>query len=335
MRLFDAHLDLAYLAENGRDLTRAPEEAGGPHPPAAVTFGELRVGGVEACLATIFTEAGGADAVAYPPGDAPAAHLAGERQLERYHAWTQQGWMRPLGTRGGRAGGLRMGLLMEGADPIRRPEELPWWAGRGVICIGMAWARGSRYATGNSRESGGRGAGLSDLGRELVVGIDRLGLVHDASHLSDGALQGLLSLSQGRVIASHSNCRALAEPPGGSPRAQRHLTDATIREIARRGGVIGLNLYAPFVRPRLGEKERPTIEEALDHVEHICALLGHRRAVGLGSDLDGGFGAERLPAGINSARDLPKLGEALRTRGWSDADIHAFAWGNWARFWGL
>ncbi|MEX2219630.1 MAG: membrane dipeptidase [Phycisphaerales bacterium] len=338
-RLFDAHLDLAYLAENGRDLSRDRGECGGPHPPAAVTFPALRAGGVRACLATIFTEAGGDDAVAYPPGDGELAHAAGLRQLRRYERWGGEGGaggaglVRGLHSTGD--GALRVGILMECADPIRTAGEVEWWAGRGVIAVGMAWARGSRYATGNAPESGESGVGLTDAGRDLVREMDRRGVAHDVSHLSDRALEDLLSLTGGRVMASHSNCRALLGG-GGDPRLlPRHLSDEMIREIARRGGVIGLNLYARFLRAGLSETERPTLDDAVAHVERVCELVGHRRAVGLGSDLDGGFSAERLPVGIDSAADLPRLLGALAERGWPPDDVAGFAWGNWARFWGL
>lgn len=330
-RLFDAHLDLAYLAENGRDLSRALDPDAGPHPPASVTFPELTAGGVAACLGTIFTEAGGADAVAYPVGDAEAAHAAGVRQLERYQQWDGDGLIR-LSHRPGteRPGPLIVGILMECADPIRTPDEFDWWADRGVIAVGMAWAQGSRYATGNSPDSHASGVGLTDLGRELVRRIDARRLVHDASHLSDRALDDLLALSPGRVMASHSNCRALLTVTDEPRLLPRHLTDDQIREITHRGGVIGLNLYSKFLNG--SPTCIATLDDAVAHVERICSVAGHRRAVGLGSDLDGGFSAARLPEGIRTARDLPRLADALRARGWPEPDTAAFAFGNWARF---
>lgn len=354
LRWFDAHLDLAYLAENGRDMARPPGRSGGPHPPAAVTLPSLAEGGVAACLGTIFTEAGGNDAVAYPPGDAPAAYAAGVRQLEHYRRWAEAGRVRPQVVRmsererppagdadpaspGSRpltaetpSSPVWLGILVECADPIRTPDELPWWAGQGVVAIGMAWARGSRYAAGNAAPAATGERGLTPLGRELARRMDALGIVHDLSHLSQAAADELLALTPRPVVATHSNCRELLDG-----RNERHLADETIREIGRRGGVIGLNLYAPFLRHGLAESQRPTIDDAVRHVEHVAALMGHRRGVGLGSDMDGGFSAERLPAGIDRPADLERLADALSDRGWSDADIAGFAWSNWARFFGL
>ncbi|MCC6283996.1 MAG: dipeptidase [Phycisphaerales bacterium] len=358
MTWFDAHLDLAYLAELGRDLHAPVESCRGSLLPAAVTLPELREARVGALLGTIFTEgmtpeafrAAQSPAYAYCFGDALGAWKAGQRQLRLYQAWREAGLiaiMPPRGVPGAPCAESRppagvpapaarpfaeppitLGILMECADPIESPEQADEWAEAGVIAVGMAWAVQGRYAGGNTTTSG-----LTDLGRALVERLDGLGVVHDASHLSDQSLADLFSATPRPVIASHSNCRALV---GG--RNQRHLTDEAVAEIARRGGVIGLNLLKDFIRPgyeRGNPRSRPSIAMTIDHVEHVCAIAGHRRGVGLGSDFDGGITAHDLPEGMTRARDLHLLAEELRRRGWSDDDVHGFAWANWARFWGL
>lgn len=329
-RWFDAHLDLAYLARRGRQMHHEdPARAGGPDAPGAVTLPALREGQVRAALGTIFLEPGGADECSYPPGDAEAAHRLALEQLAVYEGWFAEGHAAPLSSSPPlghtAATPLFLGILIEGADCIRTPEEVAWWKSRGVVAIGLAWARQSRYAGGNTTTTG-----LTDLGRAIIPEIDRAGLVHDCSHLSDRALAELLDLARGPVMASHSNCRAIIGTDN-----QRHLTDEAIRRLAARGAVIGLNLFSKFLIPGgLGDR-RATIDEALAHVEHLCGLVGHTRAVGLGSDMDGGLSREALPEGINRPRDLERLADGLARRGWSDADIDAFAWGNWARFWRL
>lgn len=323
MRWFDAHLDLACLGLCGRSMELDSSHAGGPWLPAGLTLASLRDGGVGACLGTIFTEVDGTDApVAYPAGDAHAAHDAGVRQLETYESWASRGW---IDLRAPGQTPLRLIILMEGADPIRDASEMGWWAARGVGVVGMAWARGTRYAGGNTETRG-----LTPEGRALAAEIDRLGLVHDLSHLSDAACDELLACARGRMIASHSNCRALL---GGTN--QRHLGDATIAAIGKRGGVIGINLFSRFLRDGVDEAGRASIDDVVRHVEHVCAVMGHRGGVGLGSDMDGGFSAARLPKGIDRPADYARLGEALAARGWSDAEVEAFAWGNWARFFGV
>ncbi|GAB4386356.1 MAG: membrane dipeptidase [Phycisphaerales bacterium] len=345
MKWFDGHLDLAYLAECGRDMHAEPEQARGRLRPAAVTLPSLREGDVRGCLGTIFTEAvpeqdapdSETGAFAYAAGDAQAAWVCGMRQLKLYHAWRDAGLIRLLNLRGRNAGiaagdehaPLLLGILMECADPIESPDQLVSWVDGGVIAIGLAWWHRSRYAGGN----GAPGHGLTPIGRELALRMDELGVVHDLSHLSQKATDELLSMTDAAVIASHSNCRSLLETDN-----ERHLSDATIREIGRRGGVVGLNLVRHFIRAGLDRRDpndRPSIAEAINHVEHVVEVMGHRRGVALGSDMDGGITADDLPRGIDRPRDLIRLGEELRNRGWSDAEIDGFAWGNWAAFWGI
>ncbi len=349
-RWFDAHLDLGMLAEKGRDMHAPLDDCRGELQPAAVTLPSLRDGNVRACLGTIFTEAvtdpAAPDAetapLAYPIGDADAAYRAGMRQLKLYQAWAGAGVVDLMPRRGAERATadnapLRLGILVECADPISSPDELDAWADAGVVAIGMAWWHKSRYAAGNGVEAGSDDDGLTDLGRELVARMDQLGIVHDLSHLSQLSTEQLLELTDAPVIASHSNCRRLL---GGrdNEQWQRHLADETIAEIGRRGGVVGLNLVRNFIRTGLDRDDptdRPSIDEAIAHVEHVCEVMGHRRGVGLGSDMDGGITANDLPAGIDTPSDLAKLADALSARGWPDDDVHAFAWGTWARFWGL
>ncbi len=336
-RWFDGHLDLAMLAELGRDLHGPLQTCPSADGPAAVTFPSLAEGRVTHCLATIFTEADGpvSQPIAYPANDAEAANTAGLRQLKRY-----QDWYRPhfyANTPGGASAppdstlAPQFLILIEGADPILEPADLDEWRAEGVAAIGLAWWKPSRYAGGN-----GTDLGLTDLGRALVREMDRLGVVHDASHLSDRAFDDLLAATDQPIIASHSNCRALVGG-GGKGENQRHLRDDQIIEIARRGGVIGLNLFSKFLCLMTpgDDTTRATIADCVAHIEHICRLTGSRAHVGLGSDMDGGFSAARLPEGINRPGDLWKLAAALRARGWSNEDLHAFTFGNWARFWNV
>jgi len=229
-----------------------------------------------------------------------------------------------------------LGILIECADPIRSPDEMAWWAQRGVVAVGMAWWKSSRYAGGN-----GTDGGLTPMGKDLASAMDDLGIVHDLSHLSQRATDELLAATSKPIIASHSNCRSLIDGDN-----QRHLTDETIAEIGRRGGVIGLNLCAPFLM-QSGDAGGPgggvggdngvraTIDDCVRHVEHICAVQGNRNGVGLGSDMDGGFSTDRLPIGITTPSNLDLISDALKERGWTEDDLNGFRFGNWSRFFGL
>lgn len=353
---FDAHLDLAYLAENGRDLHADLRSCRGRYQPASITLPSMVAGGVRNCLATIFTE--GVDprkadeetgAFTYPFGDADAAYRAGMRQLLLYNAWRDAGVIRQMPRKGHgpiepsstesipecplEGGPINLGILVECADPITDPDELEMWVERGVVAIGMAWWHQSRYAGGNGTDHTRSGNGLTDLGRALVERMDQLDVVHDLSHLSQRSVHDLLSMTDRPVIASHSNCRELMGDPN-SLSNQRHQSDETIAEIANRGGVIGINLLSSFLQPGLRDKGRADMEWIVRHIEHICEIAGNTTSVGLGSDMDGGFGADELPEGINTPSDLSHIGEALRNHGWSDTDIAGFTHQNWLRFWG-
>lgn len=315
----DGHLDLAYLYVAGRDFSK-------PVPPGVdgcVSYPDVAEAPLGVALATIFTEANAPD---QPGGyaDAEGAHRAGLAQLRWYQAEEAAGRMRILRTGADLDAAwaddrpdapLAIVILMEGADPIRTVDEAAWWFAEGVRVVGLSWALGSRYSGGNA--SGGP---LTKEGKDLVAAFDALGILHDASHLSDRSLDDLLAATPRRVVATHSNCRVLLEPK------ERHLTDDQIRAIASRDGVIGLNLYAAF----LAVGREATLEDAIANTEHVASLVGRSRCV-LGSDLDGGFGPSKLPSGVKHPRSYRALTDALGARGWSANDLRGFRSDHWLR----
>lgn len=317
----DAHVDLAYLHLGGPEVARELP----PGLPRGISIPALRRGRVRVFLGTIFTELGTeSNAWSYRGhDDVEGAHAAGVRQLEAYEALERAGHLTLVRTAAdldrcaaapdGSAPGVV--LLMEGADPIRSPDEAAWWHARGVRAVGLTWARGSRYAGGNAT-----GGPLTDLGRRLVAALDACGILHDASHLSDAAFEGLCDATPARIVATHSNCRALVAP------SERHLTDAQVRTIADRDGMVGLNLYGKF----LASDRRATLSDAVRHVVHAASIAGRDR-VGLGSDFDGGFAPADCPEGCGRPEELPALAGALRTAGFAEAELSAFAHGNWLR----
>jgi membrane dipeptidase len=320
----DAHLDLAYLHLGGPDVaTELPDPA-----TRGVSLPALARGRVRVFLGTIFTELG-AESAGMPWGyasssDADAAHAAGVRQLEVYEALERAGLAQIVRTAAdldacahaseGSPPGIV--ILMEGADPIRTPDEVAWWHARGVRVVGLTWARGSRYAGGNAAPHGP----LTAMGRDCVQALDACGILHDASHLSDEAFDGLCAATDARIVASHSNSRCHA------PDIQRHLTDAQIAEIARRDGMVGLNLFGKF----LADGRPATLEDAVRHVEHAASIAGRGRT-GLGSDFDGGFAPPECAAGCGRPEELPALADALAGAGWESAELDGFRHANWMR----
>lgn len=317
----DGHLDLAYMALEGRDLC-----APCPDEKSCISFPDLREGGVTLVFGTIFTEPDPEDPSAscgYASDDPDEANQVGLIQLDIYKRLEDAGEIRIVRTKADlkpsdEAGSaIRILLLMEGADPIRSPEEVPIWHARGLRMVGMSWWRGTRYAGGNGNQGP-----LSDIGVAFVHALDEAGMIHDASHLSDNAFDGLLEHARGRIVASHSNCRALM---GGED--QRHLRDDQVKAIGERGGIVGLNLYSKFLVP----EGRAAIQDCVKHVSHITELMGHRRGVALGTDADGGFGPEKLPQDLDHPRKYDNLAMALRNAGWSDDEVDGFTSNNWLR----
>lgn len=314
----DGHLDLAYLAVAGRDLTRpvvSPAEG-------CLSLPALREAGVRVVLGTLYTQKG---SPGQPYGyadsdDLDGAERAGERELEVYEALEASGDVLIVRSRADldlETDRLKVVVLMEGADPIRSPAHARVWFERGVRAVGLAWSAGTRYAGGNARPGP-----LTAAGRELVAALDELGVIHDISHLADAAAEELFATSRGPIVATHSNSRSLL---GDN---QRHLPDAFLRELGRRGAVVGLNLYSDF----LAVGRRATIADAVAHVEHAAAVMGHRRGIALGSDTDGGFAPTLLPEGLDHPVRFGALADALAGAGWSDDDVAGFTHGNWRRF---
>lgn len=159
---------------------------------------------------------------------------------------------------------------------------------------------------------------LKDLGDELARRDVRVTSAPLPTVYGDS--QVLQIILHEYVIATHANSRALL--PGN-----RHLTDAMARAVAAAGGVIGLVFLGTFIRAGwdVGQP-RVALEELAAHARHYAALVGWEH-VGLGTDLDGGFGREKTPAGIERYRDVPRFLELL-----PEKHRAGVAGGNWARW---
>ncbi|MGD8813024.1 MAG: membrane dipeptidase [Anaerolineales bacterium] len=220
---------------------------------------------------------------------------------------------------------LGMVILMEGADGVRNPSELPMWYERGVRIVGPAWM-GTRYA-GGTREPGP----FTSQGWDLLGVMADLGMTLDISHLAEEAVLQALERFPGTIIASHSNPRALL-PNNNLP--DRHLTDEAILRLAERGGVMGIVIGNRFLKDGWRTSDgrgAVTIEDVVDHIDHVCQKVGNAEHVGIGSDLDGGYGLELVPQGLDSVADLRFIGTALRERGFGQEDTDAILGGNWLR----
>jgi len=300
--LVDAHLDLAYNAlVLGRDLT-LPLEAlrqHDPHPDTPLvtlpSLGEARVG---IAFATLFIDP--------REGHLEAWEEALHAQLALYEAWERKGLVRILREREDLLRHLErfpedgvpgLVLLLEGAHPLRSPEDLRPLRERGLRLLSLTWATGNAYAGGNAEPGP-----LREKGRALLGEMEALGVALDLSHLADEALFPALEAYGGPVCATHANARALTPTP-------RHLSDEALLALAQRGGVLGLVPFNAFLDPawKRGMVRLP-LAAFLRHKAHAEAILGPK-GVGLGTDWDGGFGLEALPQGLDRHRDLWALGD--------------------------
>ena len=156
------------------------------------------------------------------------------------------------------------------------------------------------------------GGGLTDMGKEYLYELQRLGMIVDVSHISDEGFWDIIELTQGPVIASHSNSRAVYN-------VSRNLTDDMFSAICSTGGVVGINLYADF----LGQY--PSIDTVCDHILHYLEMDPEGTHIALGGDLDG---CEVLPAGILGIQDYPKLSNRLLQRGLTESMVYNIFWNN-------
>ena len=306
----------------GRCICRAREQKPDEDGIPTVGLPDLRAGGVSPICATIFCQPRYDDKPGYETSD--EAHAAALAQLAWYQSQQSSGTMRIIHRPADfsrQEPETQAILLLEGADPIRDESDLQMFYRAGLRIVGLTWKEGTRYAGGNARPGP-----LTRDGIALVKALDRLGIIHDVSHLADEAFNDLMELTSGPVIASHSNCRSIV--PG-----ERQLSDEIIRAIVSRDGMIGINFYDKFlVPPEQHANRRATLADVTNHIKHICQIAGSAAHVGLGTDMDGGLGREQIPVEIETSADLPRVADALSAAAFGDEDVAAIMGKNWARF---
>jgi len=236
----------------------------------------------------------------------------------------------------------------------------------GVRYMTLSWSNTNEWADSSGDISDAKiqhHNGLTDFGKQVVLEMNRLGMMVDISHVADKTFWDAIATTKAPVIASHSSARALVNAP-------RNMTDDMLRAVANNGGVVQVNFFSGFLdedyrkavevqakdqavaiqkyidslkaqgkavsyvevdrmeRAWMAKIPRPPFNVLIDHIDHIAKIAGVDH-VGLGSDFDGVSGA--TPRGMDSAADLPKITQALLDRGYSAEDIKKILGGNLLR----
>ncbi len=230
---------------------------------------------------------------------------------------------------------------VQNSEHFREAKDVKKFYQLGQRCSQLTYNTQNLLGTGSTERVD---SGLSDFGVEIVKAMNEVGMLVDVSHCGDRTTLDAIELSSKAIAITHSNCRALNNHP-------RLKTDEAIRKLAAKGGVMGLTGVRNFVR----DKEPTTVDNVVDHVDHVVKLVGIDH-VGIGSDMDLN-GYDDMPAdqlkklresykssyafrdkldtdGFDHPRRTFDLTEALIRRGYSDANIMAILGGNFRRLLG-
>lgn len=348
MFIFDAHLDLAMNAmEWNRDLRwpvadiRKSEALMTDKPDRGnntVSFEAMRRGNIGICVATQIAR--------YVKKGNP---LPGWHSPEQAWAQTQgqRSWYKAMEDGGqlvqitdkqtlnahlnywqSNKGEKSIGyiLSLEGADSIVTLDHLHRSYEEGLRAIGPAHYGPGTYAFGTNASGG-----IGDRGKELLKEIEKLNLILDATHLCDQSFWETMDAYDGPIWASHNNCRVFVDH-------HRQFSDEQLKELVRRNAVIGVVLDAWMMVPNwVRGQSTPqgtncSLEQIIDNIDHICQLTGNSEHVGIGSDLDGGFGTEQSPMDLDTIADLQKIPDMLKRRGYGTSDIENIMHNNFLEF---
>ncbi len=246
---------------------------------------------------------------------------------------------------------------MENGWPIGKDlSNLTLYYDLGLRYITLAHSYNNDLSDSSGDPEGEEHGGLSDLGKQAVAEMNRLGIMVDVSHLSDKAFYDVIKESKTPVIASHSSCRAICD-------VKRNMTDEMIKALAANGGVIHINFVADFLKKPSNEvavsiktirmqtmkadilpedkkklnqelrqikykypEDVPTVKDVVNHIEHVVQIVGINH-VGIGMDMDGGSDV----LGIEDVSKIKQVTIELLRRGYSKKSIKKIWGGNTMR----
>lgn len=217
-------------------------------------------------------------------------------------------------------------LSLEGADSLISIQHLERAWQYGLRALGPAHYGPGLYANGT--DSTGM---MGSEGKALLKEMERLNIILDTTHLCDDSFWEAMGIFNGHVWASHNNVRGLVNH-------NRQYSDEQIRALIERGAVIGGALDAWMMVPNwergisTPSEMNCNLEVLIDHIDRICQIAGNALHVGIGSDLDGGFGREQCPYDLKTIADLQKLIPLFYKHEYTEQDVENIMYGNWLRF---
>lgn len=258
--VLDGHSDLLY------DVTRR-RMAGENRVLEHRHLDRLKKGGVEGMVLAIWTSSG-TDTFwkEYHGTEIAAARTELMMRCARIE-FMESPWLEIVRTSAGAERALKEGrmyafLAVEGMEAIGGDlSGIDRYVDFGVRIGMLTWNEENFLATG---AKGDPGSGLTDLGRQAVRRMQKQRMIVDVSHLNDGGFWEVVRLTQGPVIASHSNCRRLCD-------VRRNLTDDQLRAIRDTGGVVGLNVHHAFVH---ADPKQQTAQMLARHAAHMADVMG-------------------------------------------------------------
>jgi len=184
----------------------------------------------------------------------------------------------------------------------------------GVRALGLTWNQRNALADGVGEAD--TQSKLTQLGQEVILRMNKLGMLIDVSHLNEAGFWHVLELSKDPIVASHSCAKALCAHP-------RNLTDQQLRALAKQKGLVGVNFYPQFLQ----ETGKATRDDVVRHICHIAEVAGVE-TVGLGSDFDG---ISETPQGLEHVGNYTHLLDDLRKSGFSPLEIEQITGRNFMR----
>jgi membrane dipeptidase len=249
--------------------------------------------------------------------------------------------------------GIENGSCLEG-----NLANLKHFHDRGIRYITLAHSK-ANHICDSSFDPERKWNGLSPFGEKVIAEMNRLGMIIDASHISDDTFYQIIKLSMAPIVATHSSCRHF------TPGFERNMSDEMIKLLAEKGGVIQINFGAMFISNKVRQQwedlqkslddyiethnlegqekkdytekykrehklQKANVSDVASHIEHVIELVGIDY-VGLGSDFDGV--GDNLPEGLEDASCYPNLIYELLKKGRSEEDIKKICSGNFLRVW--